>query len=369
MSNCDYKAAFCSFKTGVSEHEALTIEPYGSGHINSTFLITVGGVPMYILQKINTNVFRDPDGLMENIVGVTSHISEKLAAAGENSLRGTLTVVPTNDGKSFLRDDSGDYYRLFIFIDAISHDTIEEPEQFYRTAKTYGKFQKMLSDFPAEKLHEVIPNFHNTPDRFAKLEKAIAENKAGRLDSVRADVEFALSYKDRVSYITDGLADGKIPCRVTHNDTKVNNFLFDKDTDECICAIDLDTVMPGAVLYDYGDALRLGCSSAAEDEKDLSKVFFCEAPFERFTRGFLEELLPVLTEREIELLPYSAMLMTYEVGIRFLTDYLEGDTYFKTAYPEHNIVRARNQFKLVHDIDAKLDALNARVAEMVKEIK
>ncbi len=343
------------------------IAPYGGGHINSTFLVE--SEPKYILQKINTHVFPHPVELMQNIHLVTSHISKKLKENGEDAERGTYTVVKAKDGKNFVKSEDGDFYRVITFIDAISHDNCEDPVQLYRAAKTYGKFQKMLADFEADELFEVIPMFHHTPNRMKNLEKAVAENKSGRLDSVRADVDFALSYKDRISKIVDGIADGSIPLRVTHNDTKLNNFLFDKDTDECVCVIDLDTVMPGSLLYDYGDALRVGASSAAEDETDLSKVNFCIEPFEQFTRGLLESFAGELTVRERELLPYSQLLMTFEVGIRFLTDYLDGDVYFKTAYPEHNIDRARNQFKLVRDIDARMDELNALVEKIYNEVK
>ncbi len=340
----------------------VEIAPYGGGHINSTYI--VNSEPKYILQKINVHVFPFPDELMRNIELVTEHITAKLTEAGEDASRGAYRVVKALDGKNYVKTDDGDYYRIITFIDAVSHDNIKESSELYRAAKVYGKFQRMLSDFDADKLFEVIPMFHDTPNRMKNLLKAIEENKSGRLDSVREDVEFALSYKDRISAIVDGIADGSIPLRVTHNDTKLNNFLFDKDTDECLCLIDLDTVMPGSLLYDFGDALRLGASSAAEDETDLSKVNFCIEPFTQFTKGLIEALGKDMTKREVELLPYSELLMTFEVGIRFLTDYLDGDVYFKTAYPEHNIDRARNQFKLVRDIDSRIDELNALVKDI-----
>lgn len=345
----------------------VEIEPYGGGHINSTFLVNSN--PKYILQKINTHVFPNPVELMNNIELVTAHIKNKLEAVGEDVSRGTFSVIKAKDGKNYVISENGDYYRVISFIDAISHDNIEDPSQLYRAAKVYGKFQKMLSDFDADSLFEVIPMFHHTPNRMKNLKKAIEENKSGRLDSVKADVEFALSYADRISEVVDGIADGTIPLRVTHNDTKLNNFLFDRDTDECLCMIDLDTVMPGSLLYDFGDALRVGASSAAEDETDLSKINFCIEPFEQFTRGLLESMADEITERELQLLPYSELLMTFEVGIRFLTDYLDGDVYFKTAYPEHNINRARNQFKLVRDIDERMDELCALVKKIYKETK
>lgn len=349
-----------------TEVKGVKVSPYGGGHINSTFLVESD--PKYILQKINTHVFPHPVELMNNIELVTEHLAKKLSEAGEDVSKGTYSVVKAKDGKNFVETEDG-FYRVITFIDAVSHDNASDPMELYRAARTYGKFQKMLSDFSAEQLFEVIPLFHHTPNRMKNLEKAIAENKSGRLDRVKADVEFALSMKDRVSEIVDGIADGSVPLRVTHNDTKLNNFLFDKENGECVCLVDLDTVMPGSLLYDYGDALRVGASSAAEDETDLSKVNFCIEPFEQFTRGLLEALGSDMTERERALLPYSQLLMTFEVGIRFLTDYLDGDVYFKTAYPEHNIDRARNQFKLVRDIDARMDELNALVERIYNEVK
>ena len=350
-----------------TEYENAKITPFGGGHINATYLVDCR--PRFILQKINHHVFRRPAELMENIVLVTEHIAKKLTEEGKDASRFTYRVVKTKDGKNFYKTENGHYYRVCSFIEAVSHDNADDPEMLYQAAKVYGEFQRLLSDFDADRLAEIIPMFHHTPNRMEILEKAIAENQSGRLQNVMEEVEFALSYKDKISYIVDGISDGSIPLRVTHNDTKLNNFLFDADTDECLCIIDFDTVMPGSLLYDYGDALRIGASSAAEDETDLSKVHFCIEPFERFTRGLMETLGDQLSERERELLPYSQLLMTFEVGIRFLTDYLDGDVYFKTSYPEHNIDRARNQFKLVRDIDARMDELNALVDRIYSELK
>ncbi|MBR3965663.1 MAG: aminoglycoside phosphotransferase family protein [Clostridia bacterium] len=350
-----------------ADPKGVKVVPYGGGHINSTFLVDTD--PKYILQKINTHVFPYPVELMRNIELVTEHLTKKMVAAGEDASMGTYRVVKAKDGNNHIKDDDGSFYRVITFIDAVSHEKVDDPTELYRAAKVYGKFQKMLSDFDANELFEVIPMFHHTPNRMKNLLKAIEKNKSGRLDSVKADVEFALSYKDRISAVVDGIADGTIPLRVTHNDTKLNNFLFEKDGDECVCLIDLDTVMPGSLLYDYGDALRVGASSAAEDETDLSKVNFCLEPFEQFTKGLLESFAGDITERELALLPYSHLLMTFEVGIRFLTDYLDGDVYFKTAYAEHNIDRARNQFKLVRDIDERMDELNALVKKIYNEVK
>jgi len=233
----------------------------------------------------------------------------------------------------------------------------ENLEQLYSAAKGFAKFQKRLADFPAEKLSETIKDFHNTPKRFENLEKAIKEDKMGRAESVKEEIKFALAQKEWISAVVDGIADGSIPLRVTHNDTKINNILFDAATMDAICVIDLDTVMSGSMLYDFGDALRIGASTAAEDEVDLSKVSFDLEAFEAFSKGYMKEMKDTLTEREIELLPLSAKLLTYECGIRFLTDYLEGDTYFKIHRPEHNIDRARTQLKLVADMTEKFEKM------------
>ncbi|MBE6538368.1 MAG: aminoglycoside phosphotransferase family protein [Ruminococcaceae bacterium] len=365
MTGQNVRNVLSMFDLDASAYSA-DILPYGNGHINSTFIVE--STPKYIVQKINTCVFPNPDGLMNNIALVSSHITSKMKATGEDASRGTLHIIKTKDGQNFAETPEGEIYRIFEFIDAISHDNAEDPSQLYRAAKTYGKFQKMLADFNADKLYEIIPFFHHTPNRMKTLEKAIAENKSGRLDKVKKEVEFALSFKDKISYIVDGIENGSVPLRVTHNDTKLNNFLFDKDTDECLCLIDLDTIMPGSLLYDFGDALRLGASSAAEDETDLDKVNFCIEPFEQFTRGLLESLGSEITPRELELLPYSEFLMTFEVGIRFLTDYLDGDVYFKTHYPEHNIDRARNQFKLAAELDSRMEELGALVKKIYSEV-
>lgn len=337
----------------------LTPKTYGNGHINDTYLIKTK--PGYILQKINTNVFKDPESVMENIKLVTSHLREKIEAAGGDPDRETLTVIDTVDGKPYYKDDNGDYYRMYIFITgAKSYDLVENPMQLYSAAKAFGNFQNMLNDFPADKLHEVIPNFHNTVSRYADFKAAVDADAVGRAESVKEEIKFVLDREADASVVVNDIASGLIPLRVTHNDTKLNNVLLDEVTGDGVCVIDLDTVMPGSLLYDFGDALRFGGSSGAEDEKDLSKIWFDLEKFEYFTRGFLEAL-PSITPRELELLPFSVKLMTLECGSRFLADYLNGDTYFKTHYPEHNLVRARTQFKLVADIEKKHDEMMAIV--------
>lgn len=335
---------------------------YGNGHINDTYLVQIA--PRYILQRINAKIFV-PEEVMANIEKVTAHLGKKIAAAGGDPLRETLTVIPTVDGKSFYKADEQNYYRMYKFVeDSVSYDIAERPALLKSAGAAFGRFQRMLDDFPADALHETIVNFHHTPTRVDQLTAAIGKNAAGRKQEVEKEISFALAYaKKYASLITDALESGEVPLRVTHNDTKLNNVLFDKDTEEGLCVIDLDTVMPGSLLYDFGDALRFGASSAAEDEKDLSKVWFDLEKFEAFASGFVPALADCLTEKEIALLPVSALIMTYECGIRFLADYLNGDTYFKIHYADQNLVRAKNQFKLVYDIESKLE----QMADIVKK--
>lgn len=334
------------------------IVPYGEGHINDTYLADSSPYK-YILQKINHTIFKDPDSLMDNIVAVTDYLRGVITKEGGDPDRETLTVIKTRDGKNLYRSPSGDYFRMYIFVDNTNvYQMVENKEQFYHAAKAFGKFQKQLSGFDAGRLSETIPEFHNTRSRFEQLKTAIAENKAGRLGEVQPEIEFALAREKEISTVVDALASGDLPLRVTHNDTKLNNVLFDKDSGEAICVIDLDTVMPGSLLYDYGDSIRFGASSGAEDETDLSKIYCDLELFDAFTRGFLEELSGSITPKEIELLPFSARLMTYECGIRFLADYLNGDTYFKIHRPAHNLDRCRTQFKLVADMEKKAEQMN-----------
>ncbi len=338
------------------------IAPYGDGHINDTYLTSS---KQFILQKINTNIFKDYEKLMGNIEGVTSFLKEKIIAAGGNPERETLTVIKTKDGKNFYKTEEGDVYRLYIFInDSVSITNVTDPVQLYHAGKAFGKFQYMLADYPAGELFEVIPNFHNTRKRFEALKEAIENDIAGRKHLVEKEIEFALSQEYYIDTVVDGLASGELPLRVTHNDTKINNVLFDKDTEEGICVIDLDTVMPGSLLYDFGDALRAGATTGAEDETDLSKVWFDIYAFKNFAKGFLEYTNESMTEREAELLPLSGKLLTYECGIRFLTDYLNGDTYFKIHREHHNLDRARNQFKLVQDMENKEAEMKSIIAQI-----
>lgn len=329
------------------------IEPYGDGHINETFKAELIA-PHFILQKINNNVFKKPAEVMDNIEAVTSFLSKKIIADGGNPLRETLTIVKTYDEKLFYETEDGEYYRMYVFIDgAKTYNVVEKPIHFYNAAKAFGKFQKLLADFPAERLHETIPDFHNTVKRFKDFETAVNENAVGRKDSVKSEIEFAYVRKNEVSTITNAMKSGEVPLRVTHNDTKYNNIMIDDLSGEAVAVIDLDTVMPGSLLYDYGDSLRFGTNPVAEDEKNLDLVYCDLNLFENFSRGFIEEMKDTLTEKEIELMPFSAKLMTYECGIRFLGDYLNGDTYFKIHYTAQNLDRARTQFKLVADMEKK----------------
>ncbi len=358
--------------TRINQNEVLkhfeigpVTESYGNGHINDTYLVTM---PRYILQRINTSIFQNPDELMENIENVTSFLREKLKKDGGDFQRGTLTVVPTVDGKRYYKLDDKNVFRVYRFVEGTK--TIENsktPEDLYEAGVGFGHFQKLLADFPVEKLHETIRDFHHTPKRIEALRQAIREDKAGRAGSVQKEIDFALENASWAGSVVKGMEEGRIPVRVTHNDTKINNILFDQHTGKAVCVIDLDTVMPGSMLYDFGDALRIGGSTAAEDEVDLNKVWFDERAFEAFAKGYLSEMREALTEDELALLPLSAKLMTYECGIRFLTDYLNGDTYFKIHREHHNLDRARNQFKLVADIAEKEPRLAQMVQEAIRE--
>jgi len=350
------------------EGRFLMGEPYGCGHINSTYCLYYdrGSRPpmRVILQKINTGIFRDPDGLMNNIALVTEHIRSKNSGSPDAD-RCTLTVIPTVDGKVYYRDEADNCYRAYVFVEnSFSLQQVENADQFESLAMTFGEFQNQLADFDAAKLSESIPDFHNTAKRYEAFEAAVDANLAGRADAVAEEIAFAKARKADASLLIEELKAGNLPLRVTHNDTKLNNVLFDADSGKAVCVIDLDTVMPGLVHYDFGDSIRFGASTAAEDEKDLSKVEMDLDLFEAYTRGFLSACGEALTEKEIAYLPFSAKLMTYECGIRFLTDYLNGDTYFKIHYPEQNLDRCRTQFKLVADMENKMEAMQAIVQQL-----
>jgi hypothetical protein len=340
--------------------EFLSAEPYGSGHINDTYCAKFdqGGSPVrYILQRINHNIFKNPVALMENIQRVTAHLEKKVTGQPDASRR-VLTLIPASGGLPYHRDAEGNHWRAYIFIEkARTFDAVESTEQAFKAARAFGQFQKLLADLPAPRLHDTIPDFHHTPKRFAALEKAILADSAHRAMLAQSEIQFALARKDSCSV----LLDANLPERVTHNDTKFNNVMLDDATGEGICVIDLDTVMPGLALYDFGDMVRTTTSPAKEDERDLSKVKMQFPMFEALARGYLSTAAEFLTPAEKKLLAFSGKLITFEIGIRFLTDYLSGDVYFKVHRDGHNLDRCRTQFKLVESIEQQEKEMNKLV--------
>lgn len=349
--------------------EFKAVKEFGSGHINKTFLATYiqsDGEQRYVVQKINTTVFKNPDELMENVFAVTDFLREKLTEIGGDPERGTLHFVKTRDGDNYLKTADGECYRAYIYVrNSVSYDYADSPELFKKSGEAFGKFQRLLADFPAKTLHETIPNFHNTDWRFDNefLPSLFAADDY-LLKECEDDIEFVTKRRDDMEILTSLADKGELPLRVTHNDTKLNNVMFDKDTDECVCVIDLDTVMPGLALYDFGDSIRFGASTASEDEPDLDKVSLDLDYFKAYAEGFLSEAGDILSYREKRQLAFAAKIMTLECGMRFLTDYLNGNIYFNVKYDKHNLIRARNQFKLVKDIEEKLDEMNKIIMEI-----
>ena len=314
------------------------------------------------LQGMNKKVFTKPVEVMENIMGVTTFIRNKVIEQGGDPERESLNVILTKDGKPYFLDSDGEYWRCYQFIEnSTCYDKVENPEDFYESAVAFGNFQKLLADYPAETLHETIQGFHDTKARFAVFKQVVEADVCQRVASVKDEIEFVLAREELANLFTDMLADGEIPLRVTHNDTKLNNVLIDDRTGKGICVIDLDTVMPGLAVHDFGDSIRFGASTAAEDEKDLDKVWCDMELFDIYAKGFIEGCGGRLTQKEMELLPMGALVMTYECGMRFLTDYLQGDTYFKVHREGHNLDRCRTKFKLVSDMETKLEKMKAIV--------
>jgi len=339
---------------------SASCEKYGKGHINDTYLAVTDTGARYILQRINHRIFKNVPALMNNITGVTLFILKKLEAAGRPSDR-ALRVIPTRNGKNYLLTD-GSYYRLYNFIaDAVSIEIPSEPHLMFLSGKGYGNFQKLLDGYPAEALSESIPHFHDTEDRLCKFRQALDADIMGRASAVQEETEFFLTRASYASRVLARIRLGEMPLRVTHNDTKLNNVLIDIPKDIAAAVIDLDTVMPGSIVYDFGDCIRSGANTGAEDERDLSKVGFSLEMFSAFAEGFLGEVGAVLTESEIQEMAFGAVLMTYECGMRFLTDYLDGDQYFKTSRDGHNLDRTRTQIKMVRELEARLAELNAIV--------
>ena len=336
--------------------------PYGSGHINDTYLLTFNvpdkGEVNLILQRMNSEIFTKPVELMENILNVTSYLRDRIIENGGDPERETLNVIPTVDGKPYYKDSKGNYWRSYKFITgATSYDKVEKPDDFYQSAVSFGNFQRLLADYPAETLHETIAGFHDTKARFEVFKQAVADDVCGRAASVQKEIQFVLDHEEVANVFGDLLAKGEIPLRVTHNDTKLNNIMIDDATGKGICVIDLDTVMPGLAMNDFGDSIRFGASTAAEDEQDLSKVSCDMDLFDIYAKGYIEGCGGKLTEKEIELMPMGAKVMTFECGMRFLTDHLQGDHYFKIHRENHNLDRCRTQFKLVEDMEAKWDTM------------
>ncbi|MBQ6067774.1 MAG: aminoglycoside phosphotransferase family protein [Clostridia bacterium] len=347
-------------------------DPIDEGHINNTFKVEyrVGEKPIYhLLQQINTDVFKNPDELMANVDRVTAFLRDKIIADGGDPERETLYCKPADNGKKYVLDDKGKAWRLYNFVgDSFSYNSIDSPEVFFNAGKAFGRFQQQLADFPSEKLYETIPDFHNTAKRYANLMNAVKNNRSGRAKNVAEEIAFAKARRDETYILLGKTLTGDLPLRVTHNDTKLNNVLFDRATGEPVCIVDLDTVMPGLSLYDFGDAIRFGANTAAEDERDLSKVSLDLNLYEQYVRGFLTTAGDALTEEEVACMPLSAKLMTLECGMRFLTDYIDGDVYFRVAYPDHNLDRCHTQFALVADMERKFAQMEEISQRAYREI-
>jgi hypothetical protein len=343
----------------------LDAAPSETGHIHDTYVArfeTRRGIVRYVHQRINRAVFKDPDGLMQNIERVTRHARRVIEASGGNADRETLTLIPTTDGRSCWVSPEGDYWRTYVFIDgARTYDQIVDPRHVESASHAFGRFQQMLGTLEGGRLIETIPDFHNTPRRWAAFEAALVADSVNRARTAGPEIDFVVQSRSRLPVIVDMLARGSIPERVTHNDTKINNVMIDDATGAGICVIDLDTVMPGSALYDFGDMVRTAAATAPEDERDLSSVGFDLGAFELLVRGYLGATRDFLTQDEIDLLAVSAWLMTFEVGMRFLTDHLQGDTYFKVHRENHNLDRCRTQFKMAAEMDRRMSEMEAVV--------
>lgn len=349
------------------EGEVLSFERYGNGHINDTFVVNFKNRSedtRYILQRINNSIFREPEKLMFNIEKVTAFLKEEVNRLDGDDKREVLTVIHTKEGNPFYLDCEGSYWRMYLFIeDATSFEQVSRHEDFYQSAVAFGRFQKLLSDFDAASLYEVIPDFHNTPLRYERFLKVVKEDKYNRAKAVKEEIEFFIKRKEDMECCKKYLEEGKLPLRVTHNDTKLNNVMIDNRTGNGLCVIDLDTVMPGLSIFDFGDSIRFGANTASEDEKDLSKVSLDLNLFEEYVKGYLAGCEGSLTDTEISMLPHGARIMTLECGMRFLTDYLEGDIYFRIHREEHNLDRCHTQMSLALDMEQKWNEMNVIVAK------
>jgi hypothetical protein len=342
--------------------EILHAEPLKIGHINETYTATYdqGGMRVrYIHQKLNRNVFKNPASVMKNIMRVTGHLRKKLDAQNVRDLtRRSLVVIPTRDGSAYLENGGKDVWRTFVFVEGVkTHEAVQSPQQAFQAGRAFGEFQGLLVDLPGGRLAETIPNFHNTRKRFEAFQAAVQEDRYNRASRVQAEIAFAHKREPIVGVILDALAKGHIPERITHNDTKFNNVMLDVVTGEAMCIVDLDTVMPGCALYDFGDMVRTTTSPTLEDELDLSKVKMQMSMFKLLARGYLSTAGQFLNKREKELIAFSGKLITFEIGLRFLTDFLCGDVYFRSHRPDHNLDRCRTQFKLVESIERQEGAM------------
>ena len=366
----DLQEVFANYGFDASSY--VNIKQIKIGHINSTYPLYFdqgSSVKRYLLQEINTHVFKNPIQLMENIEKITTFLSEKVRLSGAKNYENlSLRVIHTLDHHSYMISSKNHFFRVYNFIEnAKTYQKTNDLKLFYNAGKTIGTFQNMLSDFDASQLHETIPNFHNTPYRFQTFLKVLKENPCDRAKDCEEEIQFVLHLKDFTPVITSLIEQKLIPIKVTHNDTKLNNIMFDCETKEGLCLVDLDTVMPGTILYDFGDAIRSGCNRADEDEKNLEKVRFSVDLFKAFSEGYLSSVASSITECEVNHLVDSAILMTFECGMRFLTDYLDGDHYFKTKYDNHNLVRCRTQFHLVKQMIEQKDVLEEIVQEAYKK--
>lgn len=339
------------------EGELLGIRPYGSGHINTTYLVQSqkeeGGPKNFILQNINRHVFKEPEKVMANIERITAFLKQKITQEGGDPERETLTLVSTKSGESFYKTAAGEYWRLYLYIEgARSYEKVHDPHVYYEVGHTYGRFQSMLADFPADKLFETIPNFHHTGKRLSAFEASVAEDKFYRAQSVSEEIRFIRNRAPTAPVLTNLLEAGQIPLRITHNDTKIDNVLIDTQTGKGICIIDLDTVMPGIAMFDFADTVRTGANLAAEDEPDTDRVEFGLDVYEQLAHGFLDANRQNMTTIEIDHLAFAARLITFEQAVRFLTDYLKGDVYYKTDYPLHNLARCGTQIRLLQLMEA-----------------
>ena len=354
------------------EGQLKELAPYGSGHINDTFRVTYETEKRqrrYILQRMNKNIFEKPVELMENIVHVTEWIKKKSEENGGDPERETLTVVCSRDGKPYYLDSEGQYWRIYLFVEGTtSYDQVEKPSDFYESAVSFGHFQRMLADFPAKSLHETIPDFHNTRKRLNTLFEHVEKDPCNRVHEVPDEIAYLSFVSDKAAELSELFANGEIPRRVTHNDTKANNVLFDKVTKEPLVVIDLDTIMPGMSMYDFGDAVRFIANTSAEDEPDTSKVFFDTGKFRAFAKGFIRETKDLLTEVELKNLVKASFSITVEQASRFLDDCLTGDHYFRYEYPKHNLVRARCQLQLAKDIEKKWSELEWIIQDVIDQL-